>query len=287
MAGHSAWRQFARTATVALRRVFPAPSDVHLLTLVTYHSVSDVSGPFTVSPESFRRHIELIASTYRVVPLAEVPEILAGQPDQTRRVVLTFDDGYKDFLENAYPVLRQHGLRATVFVPTAHVDGWNTWDVEAGFSTPKPLLSAAQIRGLHATGLVDFGSHTRRHVRMAAVDRRVARREAEDSKQDLEKILGDRVTAFAYPYGQLADFSEATTRIVRDAGYLVAATTHWGTRHTAEQILKLRRVWFRCEDSNADLRAKIDGDDDWAGVKERIGFSGRSVQRLITGRKRA
>ncbi len=283
----STWRQFARSATRTLRRVRPTTNDEHLLTLVTYHSVSDIEGPLTVSPESFRRQVQFIASNYRVVPLAQIPEILAGRSDGTRRVVLTFDDAYRDFLENAYPVLRQHQLHATVFVPTAHIDGSNSWDVEAGLARQKPLLNAAQIRDLHATGLVAFGSHTRRHVRMTGVDSGVARLEAMDSKRDLERILGDRVTAFAYPYGQLHDFSQSTTRIVRDAGYVLAVTAHWGTRQTADENLTLRRVWFRCEDTDADLRAMIDGDDDWMGVKERIGFGVRSTLAMIARRNNA
>jgi hypothetical protein len=119
---------------------------------------------------------------------------------------------------------------------------------------------------------------------MTGVDSRVARQEAEDSKRDLEGILGNRVTAFAYPYGQLHDFSQATTKIVRDAGYALAVTTHWGTRQTADQMLTLRRVWLRSEDTDADLRAVIDGDDDWTGVKERIGFGVRSTLAMIARR---
>jgi peptidoglycan/xylan/chitin deacetylase (PgdA/CDA1 family) len=267
--------------------VLPTTSNTHLLTLVTYHSISDVDGPLTISPETFRRQIRLIAGAYPVVPLAEIPELLAGRSDGIRRVALTFDDAYRDFLENAYPILREHRLPATVFVPTAHIDGWNSWDVEVGLATRKPLLNAAQIRELHATGLVAFGSHTRRHVRMKGVDASLARREAEDSKRDLESILGERVTAFAYPYGQLHDFSQETTRIVRDAGYALAVTAHWGTRQSEDQLLTLRRIWLRGEDTDADLLAKIGGDDDWMGVKERIGFGVRSTLAVIARRRQA
>jgi hypothetical protein len=122
---------------------------------------------------------------------------------------------------------------------------------------------------------------------MTSVDAGIARREAEDSKRDLESILGARVAAFAYPYGQLHDFSQETTRIVRDAGYALAVTTHWGTRQSGDRILTLRRVWLRDEDTDADLLAKIDGDDDWTGVKERIGFGVRSTLAMIARRRQA
>ena len=63
---------------------------------------------------------------------------------------------------------------------------------------------------------------------------------------------------------------------MRDAGYDLAVTAHRETRQTADDKLTLRRAWFRCEDTDADLCAMIDGDDDWMGVKERIGFGVRS-----------
>ena len=124
------------------------------ITIVMYHAVSDVPGPYTVSPSAFRRQVEAIASSFRVIGLRSVPRELEARWSSERRVVLTFDDAFVDFAESAFPILEELGLRSTVFVPTGHVGGHNAWDEGLSGWRRRPVLDAAGLRGLHATGLV-------------------------------------------------------------------------------------------------------------------------------------
>ena len=84
---------------------------------------------------------------------------------------------------------------------------------------------------------------------------------------------------FAYPYGQLGDFSLVSERVLMDAGYRVAVTTHWGTRNTWRNRMRLRRISFQETDTIDRVRAKIDGWYEWIAVKERLGH----LRRRLTG----
>ena len=101
-----------------------------LLRILTYHRIADPLAtdelnPRSVSatPEIFARQMEILARNYRVVSPAEVLAALAeGKPLHRRSVLLTFDDAYDDFAENAWPVMKSLGLPVTLFVPTGFPD---------------------------------------------------------------------------------------------------------------------------------------------------------------------
>src|SRR4029077_16790744 len=96
------------------------------LRVLIYHRVSDDSDQFAVSPETFKRQMEALAeSGQRVVDLYEI-ETLSLAPDEAA-VALTFDDGYRDILDNALPVLREHGFPSTVFVVPGALEGTSTF----------------------------------------------------------------------------------------------------------------------------------------------------------------
>ena len=106
------WTPVARFASLVDRLDNP-PSRV--LRVLTYHRVD--------RPEPFARHVELLAARYRVVSVAEVITALeGGAPLPRRSVLLTFDDGYRNFARVAWPILRARGMAAALFVPTAFPD---------------------------------------------------------------------------------------------------------------------------------------------------------------------
>lgn len=77
-----------------------------------------------ISRQTFRRHCESIRAAYDVVPLEAVPAIINGSHRTDRpAAAITFDDGYRDFYDEAFPVLNEFGLPATVFLPTASIGG--------------------------------------------------------------------------------------------------------------------------------------------------------------------
>ena len=118
-------------------------------------------------------------------------------------MLLTFDDGYADLIDHAFPTLQECGFGAAVFVVTAHMGGDNRWDRARG-SAPQQLMSRQQIRQWAERG-VEFGSHTRTHPDLTALSRERVASEVRGSLDELSDVVGAHVTSFAYPYGCMND----------------------------------------------------------------------------------
>jgi hypothetical protein len=103
------------------------------------------------------------------------------------------------------------------------------------------------------------------------------RQQAVASRRCLEDLLHRPVTMFSYPYGQRCNYSSRTERVLSEAGYDIAVTTSWGTRNSAAQLLRLRRIWLRAEDTTSTIQAKVEGRYDWIGLKEWTAFALRSA----------
>ena len=151
-----------------------------------------------------------------------------------RTVALTFDDGYQDFYGEAYPLLRQYGFGATVFVVAEAVGGVSRWAGNPEF----PLLGWEEIRRLNREG-IEFGSHSLTHPRLTRIASRSAERELRGSREILENQLGTAICSFAYPYGA---WDTKVEKLVRDAGYTFACSMLQGNLHGARQRYHLKRV---------------------------------------------
>jgi peptidoglycan/xylan/chitin deacetylase (PgdA/CDA1 family) len=128
-----------------------------------------------------------------------------------KKLVLTFDDGTRDFLEYALPVLQEFNFSATLFIVTGMVGGMRAWSD----LPPVPIMSADELRSLQAMGFT-IGAHTVSHRRLSSLNDDEAREEIALSKQTLGDLLGAPVGWFAYPY--LAE-NDQTRALVREAGY--------------------------------------------------------------------
>jgi peptidoglycan/xylan/chitin deacetylase (PgdA/CDA1 family) len=178
---------------------------------------------------------------------------LLENPIEGPHVAITFDDGYRDLLENALPVLRELELPATIFVPTELVRS------RAGFqwfADRPPALSWAEIGELVLEGLVDVQSHSRSHAWLPRVDDRRARDEIEGSKHDLENNVPYDATTFCFPAGLYGD---RELQMVREAGYRAAVTTDPGVNPGGVPSYQLRRTLVFWADSSRIFKAKLSG----------------------------
>jgi peptidoglycan/xylan/chitin deacetylase (PgdA/CDA1 family) len=257
-------------ATGQRRRKYP-------ISILAFHAVSDQKDPYSVTPSNFRAQMQFLKSGYTVVPLQALETEMNDGFDE-RLVVLTFDDAYQDFIDNAAPVLEALKLPSTVFVPSGFIGGWNKWDRRINNVVQRRLMSARRIRTLSDSGCVEIGSHTIGHHRMTALSEEQMRLEAINSKAALEDITNKPLVSFAYPYGQLGDFSTTSTRVLQEAGYRYAVTTNWGTMQEPDGLLQLRRVRFWDNADEKNLSSIIEGDDDWRASKERVGWIYRTAR---------
>ena len=256
------------------------PATLKKLTIVMYHSVHPMPAPHSVSPEAFLRHITFIKENYALCALGEIERFLLDENDQERKVVITFDDAYTNFIESAFPILKRLNVPCTMFVPTGYIGGSNEWDAIYNAAPLRRVMGADQLRDLAKEGLVEFGSHTVDHVRLGSLPRKEMERQVVESKRRLEDVLGRSVVSFSYPYGQLGDYSVATTEILAAARYDRAVISRWSTLNSYRERMTLRRICFEEEDEDRDLRAKIEGENDWFAAKERVGNAFRTLSHV-------
>ena len=175
------------------------------LDILMYHSVSERGGP-TATPEPvFRAQMEAIADSG--VPVLSLDALSGGWPG--RGVVLTFDDGFQDFADAAWPVIRDHGWTALVYLPTAFVGGVEGW---AGIAKPpRPLMDWTTIERLSAEG-VQFGGHTINHPDLIALEGAALEEELTTSKALIAERTGQDICHFAPPYGRATDATRSAIR---------------------------------------------------------------------------
>jgi len=181
-----------------------------------YHSVDSTGAHVSIAPELFARQMAYLAeSGLHGVSLASfMGRVLAGEPLPERVVVLTFDDGFRNFHSVVRPILEQHGFSATTFVPTDCVGGESFWYNDEGM-TPLPIMSWDELRELGDAGQ-DIQSHGCSHRRLTDLSMEDAREEMRVSKKRLEQELGRPVTFFCPPYG---DITPGLRQAIAEAGY--------------------------------------------------------------------
>jgi len=262
------------------------------LSILMYHRVLPQPDPLITSQMHatlFDMHMRTLRTHFNCLPLGEAVQRLREGRLPPRAACVTFDDGYRDNVEVALPILRKHGVPAVFFIATGYLDGgrmFNDTVIEAirGASVDKvdltdldagilPLgtleerhvaitacLKAAKYRGLDARrdfvaelarrsraalphdlmmdspqvnvladAGMEIGAHTVNHPILLKVDDEQARKEIDDSKRELESLIGRRVSLFAYPNGvPCQDYSVVHVAMVRAAGFDAAVSTSWG-----------------------------------------------------------
>jgi peptidoglycan/xylan/chitin deacetylase (PgdA/CDA1 family) len=207
--------------------------------ILTYHSVDDSGSVISVLPETFRRQMQLLRDlSCAAISLREfVRAVREQRPIAPRTVVITFDDGYRNFYTDAFPVLRRHGFHATMFLVSGYCGRDNDWPGQWPGIRKLPLLGWDEIAEMHRDG-IEFGSHTATHPDLSRIPLAEAAREIQDSKTDIEARLGAPVTTFAYPYGR---FTPSLAELVRRE-FDGAVTTELAAARTGCDLHLLDRV---------------------------------------------
>lgn len=239
------------TATARRRRREPG------LTLIGWHRVdgSRTEG-LSTGVADFRAHLDALeAADARVLPLdVAVARLRAGTLPE-RAVALTFDDGYASVVETAWPMLKERGLPATLFVVTGSLVGpmrfW--WDEAETDPDRIRLATPDELREAAGQGL-DLGSHSVTHPWLPGLEPALLDQELRESRDRLEDLLGRPVRSLAYPTGGWSDrVREAASR----AGYTTGVTVDRGLNTARTHPLELRRSFVPA--SVADLRLILDG----------------------------
>ena len=158
-----------------------------------------------------------------------------GRRSLAGKFVLTFDDGARNNYDLAYPLLNELGLTATFFVPTDYIGKRSGWSKHRA---PFDVMSQEQIERLCSAGF-EIGSHGCRHRRLTSLSDSELAAEATKSKSVLERITGESVQSFAYPYGC---FNQRVVERIAAAGYRCACSTIKGAVQDARRLFALKRI---------------------------------------------
>lgn len=222
--------------------------------ILMYHSIGYKDGDsFFVTPENFRRQMEYIKKRgYEVISLDELANLISSsKPFRKNKVVITFDDGYKDNFLYAYPVLKEMNFPATIFIVTDFIG--KKYD-----DSGKEFISWEEVAVMSNNG-ISFGGHTKSHVELGVVtDEVFAFEEISGSKKAIEKNIRKESGYFSYPVGS---FNDKVKVLVKKAGYKGACTTNRGFVKLNRDIYELKRIKITNSDMNKPFgfRAKLSG----------------------------
>lgn len=220
----------------------------YVVPILMYHNVEPCDAPCpanTVSPDAFDKQMAFLKNNnYHVIRLQDFIEgKLAGRSFPYKTVLITFDDGYDDNYDFAYPILQKYKFPATVFVPPADIGtpGYMTWD---------------QVKHIDQHGF-EVESHTMTQAYLPDITgQEKLVWEINESKKRLEEELGRSIRFLAYPIG---GFNETIKSLVKEAGYQAAFATNRGYDRFNRDVFEINRIRPKNDDSVLELTVKLSG----------------------------
>ena len=190
-----------------------------------------------VHPAAFRRQMRWLRRFgYLGLSMRDILPYVRGEK-QGKVVGITFDDGYRNVYRNALPVLRECGFTATNYFVVHQLDGGNVWDYDKGIAHAD-LMSTEEMRDWARQGM-EVGSHTLDHPYLPKLSDAEAQLQIGASREELERLVDEPVTAFCYPYGgETAKLRE----LAKACGYTNATTTAGGLARPDDDPFGLPRV---------------------------------------------
>lgn len=226
------------------------------LDILMYHSISDGAGPTNIPAPVFAMQMEVLANSG--LPIWTMDQVLtAGQgqaPWPERAVVITFDDGFQDFAEAAWPILRDHGMSAINYLPTGHMGAADIWE---GTAAPRALMGWDQVRRLAEEGAL-FGSHTDSHAHLPSLSADTLSHELSVARDRIEAELSQPCPHFAPPYG-------ATNKTVQAAiarCYQTSVTTQLAPAGSTSDLIALPRIEMHYFRDKAQWTRYLNGQGD-------------------------
>ena len=207
--------------------------------ILVYHTIrapaDRLPGDIDISPERFERQLRWLGRWRRVVTL---PETLSA-PESDRLTAITFDDGFRDNLTVALPLLEKYQLPITLFVI-------------AGFLGREGFLSPDELRELSKHPLVTIGAHGLWHRHFTRLTTDEARLELVESRRLLSAMIGSRVDLMAWPFGEC---NERLEQLSKECGYRAS----WSVWKGANTLHARWRVPLGRRDNMVKFIAKASG----------------------------
>ncbi len=206
--------------------------------VLNYHQINDTAeNALTVKVDQFDHQMQYLADNgYHTITPAEMIDCWErGEQLPDKPVIITFDDGYIDNYDNAFPILKKYNMKATIFLISDYVGqypNYVTWD---------------KAKEMQDSGLIDLESHTLSHVELTKTESREdTLKQLQGSSEALLYHLKKTAHFIAYPCGSYDDTVEQLTK---ESGYRAAFTVNYGLASPEDQRFILDRIpIFGCND---------------------------------------
>jgi peptidoglycan/xylan/chitin deacetylase (PgdA/CDA1 family) len=219
--------------------------------ILMYHYISvpppeadDIRLDLSVTPAQFEAHLAYLRQAgYETISMRQLAYALSQQaPLPPKPIIITFDDGYRDNYENAFPLLRKYGYTGVFFVFNYPIDtgdaNYLTWDM---------------VIEMHKAGM-EIGSHSYRHWDLRGRDADFLIYEIVGSKEAIEQRIGEPVRFFAYPFGY---YDDLTKRVIESAHFWNAVTTELGIEQSFDNRFEMPRIRMHGYDQVDELAKKL------------------------------
>jgi peptidoglycan/xylan/chitin deacetylase (PgdA/CDA1 family) len=219
----------------------PSPRPKHYsetvkLPILLYHYVEVVTDlrdtirqSLDIRPSVLETQITtVIDAGYTPIVLDDLTDYYEGRKDLPERpIIFSFDDGYRDFYTDVFPILKKYHIKAVSFQPSGFLD------------KNRNYMTTSQLLEIAGSGLVEIDAHTVNHANLTAISLTSARTEITQGKHALEALLGHPVHHFAYPYGR---HDAEVEKLVAEAGFQTGLTTDKGEEQSYTNRFHMTRI---------------------------------------------
>lgn len=212
----------------------------------------------------FRKHLKYLKeNNYEVITFKDLEKISWRNRFNLNKkyIILTFDDGYVDNYKIAFPILKEFGFTATIFLMAEST--YNEWDVNASNEKAFPLMTKEMILEMQNYG-IEFGAHTFNHPKINKISNQEIEYQVIECKKILEEKIGEKIITFAYPYGILNDYAK---EMAKKAGYTFAVATDSGPVCLSDDLFQIRRIAIFPITNLRSFKRKVKGNYNFIKMK--------------------
>ena len=180
--------------------------------VLSYHSISEDISYISLSTRIFEKQIIFLKKLgYVSINFNEI------DPNRKNQIIITFDDGYKDILINALPILKRHNFKATCFFVTNQIGKNNQWDNKKEKFNIKKIMSNDEIKKWYDSGM-SVQSHSHNHFDLTKLSNIDIVKELEISKKYFKDKFNIETDVFCYPFGKVnQNVYDLTKKIYKNA----------------------------------------------------------------------
>jgi peptidoglycan/xylan/chitin deacetylase (PgdA/CDA1 family) len=241
-----------------LRRSYLQRRNTYLIRVLCFHRVNAL--------DAFGEKMRLLKEKFNIVALRDIFDADKLLRSRTN-IAITFDDGFVDLIDSVLPILRELHIPATVFLPSGCI-GLSSEEAKHFYRECMHVevdraLTRREVGELAQEPLIEIGSHSRTHRDLGCLkDEQALREETVGSRRDLEEISGSSVISFAYPFGDVFNYSPAAIEVLRQENFSSAFTIVPGFNYVSSDRYQLHRDSLPPDMSNLLFYAWLDGSYD-------------------------